>query len=157
MRFWNAWDSDSSFARAPRTSHHAWHSGHWVITPAALIRILKEHVMWINTPSARLAIGARRALRLDAAHGTTLRAVQGTLWITIDHDSRDIVLDPGEAFVVDSNQPLVVLALGSDCATLDLKSVAPSPAAKPHPVRSWLGLRRREPVAQMHRLRGATA
>ena len=112
--------------------------------------------MWINTPSARLAIGTRRALRLDAARGTTLRAVQGTLWITIDHDSRDIVLDPGEAFVVDSNQPLVVLALGSDCATLDLKSSAPPTVARPHPVRTWLdALRRREPVAQMHRLRAA--
>jgi hypothetical protein len=107
--------------------------------------------MWINTPRARLAVGRRHALRLDAASGSTLRAVQGTLWITIDHDSRDIVLDPGEAFVVDSDRPLVVLALGSDCATLDLKSGPVT--ARPRPVRSWLGaLRRREPVAQMHRL-----
>jgi hypothetical protein len=66
------------------------------------------------------------------------------------------VLDPGEAFVVDSNQPLVVLALGSDCATLDLKSSATPTPAPLRPMRSWLSaLRRREPVAQMHRLRTA--
>ena len=75
--------------------------------------------MWINTPSARLAVEAQRGLRLNAARGTLLRAVRGTLWITIDNDPRDIVLDPGESFVVDTAQPLFVMALG-DKATLDL-------------------------------------
>jgi len=79
--------------------------------------------MWINTPSARLAIAARRGLRLKDARGAKLRAVQGTLWVTIDNDLRDIVLDPGESFVVDSSSPLVVMPLG-DCATVDVKSAA---------------------------------
>jgi len=79
--------------------------------------------MWINTPNARLAIAARRGLRLKDARGTRLRAVQGTLWVTIDNDLRDIVLDPGESFVVDSNKPLVVMPLGA-CATVDVKSAA---------------------------------
>ena len=84
--------------------------------------------MWINTPNARLAIAARRGLRLKDARGARVRAVQGTLWITIDNDVRDIVLDPGESFVVDSNRPLVVLPLG-ECATVDVKS-PPSPARR---------------------------
>jgi len=95
--------------------------------------ILKEHAMWINTPNARLAIAARRGLRLKDARGARVRAVQGTLWITIDNDVRDIVLDPGESFVVDSNRPLVVLPLG-ECATVDVKS-PPSPARR---VGGWL-------------------
>ena len=89
--------------------------------------------MWINTPHARLALAARRGLRLKDARGTKLRAVQGTLWITLDNDLRDIVLDPGESFVVDSNQPLVVMPLG-DCATVDVKS-PPSPRAR---LPAWL-------------------
>ena len=89
--------------------------------------------MWINTPHARLAIAARRGLRLRDARGAKLRAVQGTLWITIDNDLRDIVLDPGESFVVDSNQPLVVMPLG-ECATVDVKS----PVARGRRLPAWL-------------------
>ena len=77
--------------------------------------------MWINTPNARLALAAHRGLRLKDARGARLRAVQGTLWITIDNDQRDIVLDPGEIFEVDSNAPLFVMPLG-DCATVDVRS-----------------------------------
>lgn len=88
--------------------------------------------MWINTPSARLALASRRGLRLKDARGAKLRAVQGTLWVTIDNDLRDIVLDPGESFVVDSNRPLVVMPLG-ECATVDVKSAARASAPS-----SWL-------------------
>ena len=90
--------------------------------------------MWINTPNARLAIGTRRVLRLKAARGATLRAVQGTLWVTIDNDLRDIVLDPGESFVVDSNCPLVVMPLG-ECATIDVKSAVSAVERRSN---SWL-------------------
>jgi len=90
--------------------------------------------MWINTPNARLALAARRGLRLKDARGARLRAVQGTLWVTIDNDLRDIVLDPGETFEVDSNAPLVVMPLG-ECATVDVKSAA---QAAPRAPSSWL-------------------
>lgn len=75
--------------------------------------------MWIDTPNARLELGARHPLRLQGACGTVLRAVQGTLWITLDDDPRDIVLDAGEQFVVDSAARLLVLPLGGH-ATVDV-------------------------------------
>jgi hypothetical protein len=90
--------------------------------------------MWIHTPNARLAIAAHRGLRLKDARGARLRAVQGTLWVTIDNDLRDIVLDPGESFVVDSDQPLVVMPLG-ECATVDVKSAAQPSSSRPS---GWL-------------------
>ena len=115
--------------------------------------------MWINTPSARLAVGTQRGLRLNAAHGTVLRAVKGTLWVTIDNDPRDIVLDPGESFVVDSDRPLFVMALG-ERATLDLCTEGLRREPNTPPSDSWLrGLLSRHPaaaVAQM-RLRAAGA
>ena len=89
--------------------------------------------MWINTPSARLGLAARRGLRLKDARGAKLRAVQGTLWVTIDNDLRDIVLDPGESFVVDSDAPLVVMPLG-ECATVDVKSAVSAARRLP----AWL-------------------
>jgi hypothetical protein len=95
--------------------------------------------MWINTPNARLAVDERRGLRLNAAKGTLLRAVRGTLWVTIDNDPRDIVLDPGESFVVDTAQPLFVMALG-DRATLDLCTQGlQSESRMPPKAHSWLG------------------
>lgn len=97
--------------------------------------------MWINTPNARLAVGGQRGLRLNAARGTVLRGVKGTLWVTIDNDPRDIVLDPGQSFVVDSDQPLFVMALG-DKATLDVCTDALAREPRTPPQRSWLdGLR----------------
>ena len=92
--------------------------------------------MWINTPSARLAVAAHRSLRLNAARGARLRAVQGTLWVTIDDGPRDIVLEPGESFTVESDRPLVVMPLGA-CATLDVKSAASPPTSRAR-LGSWL-------------------
>ena len=115
--------------------------------------------MWINTPNARLAVGERRGLRLNAARGTLLRGVRGTLWITIDNDPRDIVLDPGESFVVDSDHPLFVMALG-ERATLDVCNETLAPEQRTPPQPSWLaGLWSRRPagtVAQVA-LRGPAA
>ena len=115
--------------------------------------------MWINTPNARLAVGGRRGLRLNAAQGALLRAVTGTLWVTIDNDLRDIVLDPGESFVVDTEQPLFVMALG-DKATLDLctQGLQAEPRTPPK-AHAWLGAlwaRHNGAVARVG-LRGAAA
>lgn len=93
--------------------------------------------MWINTPNARLAVEARRGVRLNAARGTLLRAVRGTLWVTIDNDPRDIVLDPGESFVVDSDQPLFAMALG-ERATFDVCTVGVAPEPRTPTPRPWL-------------------
>jgi hypothetical protein len=113
--------------------------------------------MWINTAHARLPVDERRGLRLNAARGTLLRGVKGTLWITIDNDPRDIVLDPGETFSVDTDQPLFVMALG-ERATLDLCTEARERPTPPRP--SWLaGLwsRRATGSAAQVALRGSVA
>jgi len=114
--------------------------------------------MWINTPNARLGVEERRGLRLNAARGTLLRAVRGTLWVTIDNDPRDIVLDPGESFIVDSDQPLFVMALG-ERATLDVCTHGLATEPRTPAPRPWLGAlwpRRVGTVAQMA-LRGPAA
>jgi hypothetical protein len=119
MRIWNARSSETSFARRAVPPHHAPIArAREALSPHA-DHILKEHAMWINTPGARLALTQRRALRLGQAEGSRLRAVSGSVWITIDDDPRDIVLDPGEEFLVDSARGLVVLPLG-ERATLDV-------------------------------------
>ena len=84
--------------------------------------------MWIDTKSARLLVKAQQPLRLLSARGTRLRAVQGTVWITIDHDRRDIVLNAGDSFVVDSSHLVLALPIGTQ-ATLDLCAASTGAAA----------------------------
>ena len=38
---------------------------------------------------------------LDGARGTTLRVTRGTLWLTFERDSRDVVLAAGDVFTVE--------------------------------------------------------
>jgi hypothetical protein len=40
-------------------------------------------------------------VRLDGARGTTLRVTRGTLWITLEDDTRDIVLTAGDSYMID--------------------------------------------------------
>jgi hypothetical protein len=157
MRGWNVSDSNSSFAPGLAQADHPGHSGRHGDSSIGPAHILKEHAMWINTAHARLAVDDRRGLRLNAARGTQLRAVKGTLWITIDNDPRDIVLDPGERFAVDTNQPLFVMALG-ERATLDLCNQTRKPEPRTPPQGAWLARlwsRRSNSSAAQVALRGA--
>lgn len=81
--------------------------------------------MWIKTANARMALSAQRAIRLNRACGATLRGLRGTAWVTIDGDRRDIVLGPGDSFVVDSSQPLLILALRDDAMVEVVAAAAP--------------------------------
>lgn len=43
----------------------------------------------------------RETIQLDGARGTTLRVTRGMLWITMENDTRDIVLAAGDTFTID--------------------------------------------------------
>src|SRR4051812_23809361 len=40
-------------------------------------------------------------VHLDGARGTRLLVTRGTLWVTLEHDLRDVVLTPGDDFTID--------------------------------------------------------
>ena len=40
-------------------------------------------------------------VRMDGARGTTLRVTRGTLWITLEDDTRDVVLTAGDSYLID--------------------------------------------------------
>src|SRR6185295_7774660 len=40
-------------------------------------------------------------VQLDGARGTTLQVTRGTLWVTLERDLRDIVIDAGTSFTID--------------------------------------------------------
>lgn len=51
-------------------------------------------------------------VKMDGARGTTLRVTRGTLWLTLEHDTRDIVLEAGDAFTIDRGGLTLVEAQG---------------------------------------------
>lgn len=90
--------------------------------------------MWIKTANARMALTARRPTRLNRACGATLRGLRGATWVTIDGDRRDIVLAPGDQFVVDSAQPLLVMSLHGEAVIEVIAAAAPQRCTAGHNV-----------------------
>lgn len=76
--------------------------------------------MLIDTAQTRMLLQRGQTSRLPEARATHLCSAAGTLWITIDHDSRDIVLEPGQCFTVQSDEGITISAL-SGPAVLDLR------------------------------------
>ncbi len=71
----------------------------------------------------------------DAA-GVTLQCDQGSVWITLDNDARDIVLEAGESFSTHEHRHALVYALSPSTVTLQATT---QPLAEP--TRVSFGLR----------------
>ena len=54
-------------------------------------------------------IGPRGGMLLHDATGSMVKCLSGIVWLTMEGDYRDIVLEPGESFVVD-HDGLTILA-----------------------------------------------
>ncbi|MBV8035828.1 DUF2917 domain-containing protein [Roseateles sp.] len=79
--------------------------------------------MLIDPPLTRLLLQRGQTSRLPKAHATHLCSAAGTLWVTIDRDPRDIVLEAGQCFTVRGREGITVSAL-SGPAVLDLRPAA---------------------------------
>ncbi|MFT7772707.1 DUF2917 domain-containing protein [Roseateles sp.] len=82
--------------------------------------------MLIDIPQTRLLLQRGQISRLPEAPATHLCSAAGTLWITIDHDTRDIVLEPGQCFTVHSREAVTISALTGP-AVLDLRPAEARP------------------------------
>lgn len=82
--------------------------------------------MLIDVPHTRLLLQRGQTSRLPEARDTHLCSAEGTLWVTLDHDVRDIVLEPGQCFVVPDSRGVTVSAL-STRAVLDLRPAEARP------------------------------
>jgi hypothetical protein len=50
---------------------------------------------------------------IDGGRGTTLQVTRGTLWLTFEHDTRDVVLAAGDSFTIDRGGLTLIQAHGS--------------------------------------------
>jgi hypothetical protein len=74
------------------------------------------------TAQTRMLLQRGQTSRLADARATHLSSASGTLWVTIDHDARDIILEPGQGFTVRSSEAVTISAL-SGPAVLDLRPI----------------------------------
>jgi len=71
----------------------------------------------------------RRALhRVADAAGVTIRCQHGCVWITLDDDPRDIVLEAGQDFSTQAHRRAIVYALQPSRLRIELQAAA---AARP--------------------------
>lgn len=67
--------------------------------------------MDLRIDQAQLSLPRRGLLRLPDAAGVQIACRSGALWITLDHDQRDFVIEAGERFSTDQHQQAIVYAL----------------------------------------------
>ena len=80
----------------------------------------------MRPPDARsISIAAKRVERLGRLHGRRVECRAGTAWLTLDGDRRDIVLRPGESFLVDADAPVLVCAIDGGPAVVDVLASEP--------------------------------
>jgi hypothetical protein len=87
------------------------------------------------TQRTELELAAEELLALRDVRGTRLRLVEGSLWLTLDHDLRDVFLGPGESFVVDRDGVTLLHALAP--TRLQVESAVDAAVMLP-----WSGWRR---------------
>jgi hypothetical protein len=57
-------------------------------------------------------LAAGELIGLDGGRGTTLRITRGTLWLTFEGDTRDVVLGVGDVFAIDRGGLTLIEAQG---------------------------------------------
>jgi hypothetical protein len=71
----------------------------------------KDRTMDLRIDQAQLSLPRRGLLRLPDAAGVQIACRSGALWITLDDDPRDFVIEAGERFSTDEHRTAIVYAL----------------------------------------------
>lgn len=71
-------------------------------------------------------IDRRHGLLLRDVRGRTVTCISGSVWLTLEGDRRDVILDPGASFVVDRNGLTLLAAQRPSAVQLSVRSQANS-------------------------------
>jgi hypothetical protein len=67
--------------------------------------------MKIDTRRVHLPLGPQGHAQLRQARDVRLTGIEGVTWITVDGEAADVVIGPGESFVVPNNENVVAIAM----------------------------------------------
>jgi hypothetical protein len=76
----------------------------------------KEQPMQIELRSGAVKLGPNQTLRVVDGAGSTVCAVEGSVWITEENQPRDIVLEAGGCYRLKHEGIAVVNSLGGEAA-----------------------------------------
>lgn len=86
-------------------------------------RLQSRPVRKEDLPSATkgniVRLRADQHLQLRGAIGSTVHAIDGTVWITQDGDIRDIVLEAGQSFIIDRPSNTLLTPLDKAAIRID--------------------------------------
>ena len=80
--------------------------------------------MRTDSSSRHIDLAARSLFELPDAAGVEIACASGSVWLTLDNDPRDIVLEAGETFATGEHRRAIVYAFAA--STLQLRDVQPS-------------------------------
>jgi hypothetical protein len=72
--------------------------------------------MRIELEAGAVRLNANQTLRLRDSAGSTVCAVEGSVWITEENQARDIVLAPGSCYRIKKHGLAIVNAIGGAAA-----------------------------------------
>ena len=84
-----------------------------------------------------IALQARTVHRIDNGRGQQVTCVKGVVWVTQEHDSRDIILSAGQSAVLDRRGLAVVYALKDALVTVGTPMQLPTLSRSAEPARSY--------------------
>jgi hypothetical protein len=107
----------------------------------------KEIQMATLTHRIDVRLAGDELLPMKNIRGRRLRCLEGSVWITLDRDLRDIFLQAGECFVVDRDGMTLVHALAPARLRLDDAAAAPAAGWRGLLARLWRLLPARQPAS----------
>lgn len=93
----------------------------------------------MTTQRLSLSLPKRAIFTLPDSHDVDIECQSGTVWITLDHDRRDIVLERGQRFRSDAHRRALVAALEPSCVRFSAEglSIAATPERSQHSSSPW--------------------
>src|SRR5262245_51342438 len=124
-------------ARYPPIPRHRADSGHRRHCNECAERMQRRLPMLAPLDLQPITLQARNVHRIDNGLGQQVTAVKGVVWVTQEHDSRDIILSAGESAVLDRRGLAVVYAFKDALVTVGTPMQLPAPRRPAERARSY--------------------
>ena len=95
----------------PNATYHAHSIGRWLRSKASCS--IRQPGQVTSTRPTVQTIARDKILEIKQALGVTIECLEGSVWVTLDRDMRDVILDVGQSFYVDCKQRTLIQALAT--------------------------------------------
>ena len=89
--------------------HHKHSIGRWLRSKACFN--INQIGLDMSTALKYREIAKGKILEIKQALGVTIECLEGSVWVTLDGNMRDVILEAGQSFCVDRQQRTLIQAL----------------------------------------------